>query len=113
MKKILIIILCSTTFFCPKNAFSQNNNNEVDTFQLTTVRNAEKEDLYRINTKTGEVWVYGEFVVLDENQLTIDEKAKGGLKKLIEQAKKQGKQVYTLPCWRLTDEKPSEIYTVH
>ncbi len=113
MLKTLLLSACLAIITCSNVSAENKIAGEAGTFQLITVNNGAKQELYRINTKTGEVWEYNEFVVLDENSLAITPKAKEGMRQLLEQAKKQGKNVYTIPHWQLTNEQPSEHFTIH
>jgi hypothetical protein len=86
---------------------------ETGTYQLMKVAKAGGDELYRINTKTGQVWLYSEFVVLDSESVGATGLAKDGLDKLIAEARRQGKNVYTAPFWDATAEMPSTLYTIH
>ena len=71
------------------------------------------DELYRINTRTGQVWLHTERVLISTESISGSAAQKAGLEKLIEGAGKQGKNVYTLPYWAPTNETAPETYTVH
>lgn len=86
---------------------------DTGTYQLLALTKNGKDELYRINTKTGQVWLYSEYVVLDSNSLGLSGSAKASLDKLIAEASAQGKNVYTVPFWDQTAETRPALYTVH
>jgi hypothetical protein len=86
---------------------------DTGTYQLLALSKNGKDELYRINTKTGQVWLYSEYVVLDSNSLGLSGSAKASLDKLIAEASAQGKNVYTVPFWDQTAETRPALYTVH
>lgn len=92
---------------------TQSTRNEVGTCQLFKMTNNGKDGLYRINTKTGQVWLYSEYAILTTDDLAVKENAKAGIDKLLEDARKQGKNLYTMPFWNLTSETRSDTFTIH
>jgi hypothetical protein len=86
---------------------------EVGTFQLLNVIKNGENVLYRINTKTGQVWSYSEYAIVDSASVGATGAAKEGLDKLIGQAARDKKNVYTLPFWDVTAETAPTMYTVH
>lgn len=85
---------------------------EVGIYSLFKINDEGKEVLYKINTKTGQVWCYSEYAVMNSDDLGVTGKEKEGLDKLIGDAKKQGKNVYTMPFWTLTSEERPNYYTI-
>jgi hypothetical protein len=83
---------------------------EVGTYQLFKAANAGQDELYRINTKTGQVWLYAEYAILSSDD--VDPKVPG-LDKVIEQAAKEKESVYTLPYWDLTPETRPSRFRIH
>ena len=85
----------------------------VGTFSLFKMTEEGKEVLYRINTKTGQVWCYSEYLVLNSDSLGVTGKEKEGVDKLLAEASRQGKHVYTMPFWAPVSEKRASTYTIH
>lgn len=119
MKKAsyFLLVLAGTTlllFFLNSSAKSADNvtSNEVGTYSLFKTNEEGKDVLYKINTKTGQVWCYNEYVIMSSEDLGLTGKEKEGLDKLIADAKAKGKNVYTLPFWSLTSDEKSKYYTI-
>lgn len=111
----LVILIMIATVFLYNTANSENDKkvDEVGTYALFKINDGSKEVLYRINTKTGQVWCYSEYAILSSKDIGVTGKEKESLDNLIEQTNKQGKNVYTLPYWMLTSEEKLKYYTVH
>jgi len=82
------------------------------TFQLFAVSESGKETLYRINTRTGQVWTYSEYVLLPGDEVGPNARGKAELQKFIEDTGRQGKSVYSAPYWKATPEHPTGYFTV-
>jgi hypothetical protein len=81
--------------------------NEVGTYALFKIKDGKDEDaLYKINTKTGKVWRYSERAIHKAEDVGLTGKEAEGLNNLINQAKKQKKNVYVAPYWWPTFEEP-------
>lgn len=86
--------------------------NREGTYALVENRENNATTLYRINTKTGEVWCYAERAILRSGDVGLVGEARESLDLLIENARKEGKNVYTLPYWEITSERITGYYTV-
>ena len=106
--------LCCFMVVLATNVYAEGHmDNEAGTYQLITVNNGQQDLLYKINTKTGQVWVYGPMPVKDFADVDVSPDAQERLKKLIAEAKEKGKTVFTTPMWILTPDKPSDIFTLN
>src|SRR4030095_2033646 len=92
---------------------AQGQSLTVGTYQLFTVTVNGKGELYRINTKTGQVWLHTEYVIPTSESIGARGAEKESLDKLIDVAAKQGKNVYTLPYWAPTEETRPVSFTIH
>jgi len=93
---------------------SQAARPEAGTYQLLTMKkNTGGEELYKINTKTGQVWLYSEYAIVTSDDIGAKGTVKDGLDKLIAEANSQKKNVYTLPFWDLTAETRPNRFTIH
>lgn len=114
--KLVFVILGVIIGLFLLNTFARSNDSskseEVSTYSLFKINEGGKEVLYKINTKTGQVWCYSEYAVMNSDDLGVTGKEKESLDKLIGDAKKQGKNVYTMPFWTLTSEEKPKYYTV-
>ena len=85
---------------------------EVGAYSLFKISEEGKDVLYKINTKTGQVWEYSEYAVMSSDDLSLTGTEKENVDKMITQARMQGKNVYTTPFWTLTSEENGKYYTV-
>lgn len=109
----LILLTATLISFVPLTSFADNlKAEEVGTYLLFKLNEGGKEVLYKINSKTGQVWCYSEYVVVSSDDLGVTGKEKEGLDKMIVAAQKQGKNVYTMPYWVLTSDEKPKYYTV-
>jgi len=113
MKIILFIKIFVMSIFNFFLNYALSADNEVGTYALFKIKEDKNEVLYKINTKTGQVWCYTESLILKaEDMKDLSDKEKEGLNKIINQADKQKQHVYTLPYWVPTSEKPENRYII-
>src|SRR3989338_2546101 len=104
MVTILAIIFLSTVNQHVVNADPQT---DVGTYLLTVVKENGQDVLYRINTKTGQVWNYLERFILSSDRIAKNDQERSRVDKVIQSAKSMGKNVFTQPYWELTSEESS------
>lgn len=111
MKKFFMLAIASWAIFI-FSSYDVSAQNEVGTYSLFKLKENNKEVLYKINTKTGQVWCYDEFQILKAEDLGFIGKEADSLNKLISDANKKKMGVYTLPFWSPTSDKPEKLYKV-
>jgi hypothetical protein len=107
--KLIMFLLFIVTILCCSN-YTMATDNDIGTYALFKIREGNNEVLYKINTKTGKVWCYSDNVILKSEDFGLTGKEAERLNKLISQATKEKKHVYTLPYWWPTSEEPGARY---
>ena len=97
MKKVnwfLIVILGVTLQFLlhfSANCTDNPRQDEVGTFSLFKITEEGKDVLYKVNTKTGQVWCYSEYVTMSGDDSGLTGKEKEDFDKFLTDARSKGK----------------------
>jgi hypothetical protein len=113
MKKALLVFVIGV--FCLGSCCSISNaeSSEVGRYQLLKINDGGSDSLYKIDSVTGVVWLYGPRVVESADDFyPKGDKRIEGLNKTIAELKRQGKRLYTTPYWGVTSERPDDNLSI-
>jgi hypothetical protein len=82
---------------------------EAGTYQLQVLTNEGTSELYRINTKTGQVWRHAEHEIVDAESLPGGAGVPGA-NRLFAEASRQGKKLYSAAYWKATSETTPDLF---
>jgi len=108
MQKIIISIIVTVGLIISASIIADKGR-----YQLFKINEGGREIAYKIDTATGHVWDYSARFIEKSEDIGLTGKEKEDLDKLIEQAKKQGKDVWTRRYWALTYEEIPKGYSIY